>query len=279
MTKRALADRARGLKHQSAVGLARASAACVDLFRLGDRTVIMPPEGGVRFGNLLYLWLRAHLRSSAGDLTVVRWVPAMDPWIDVFPELRQLTVMPELMRFSDRRAWDSVWLYQRYGADFSRMELETFIRHALAPRIPPSDSEAVFVNIRRGDYYTHFVDKYAFDQVGYVAAALDVIGDAKEIVVVSDDPEWCLANIGPVVARSASRVVYAEPDPVANFLALAGSRRFIGTNSTFTYWAAYVAATLRPDAQIVMPSFHARLAHGTTAHQLDPRWRAIDGFH
>ena len=279
VTKSTLADTARSLKHRAVDGLARASAAGANLFRHGNRTVIMPPQGGVRFGNLLYLWLHAHLRSSVGDPTVVRWVPSMDPWLDVFPELRTLTVLPDRIRFSDRRAWDSAWLYQRYGVDFGPADLESFIRHAIARHIVLLDPDAVVVNVRRGDYYTHFAEKYSFDQAGYVGAAMEVMGDAERIVVVSDDKEWCLENIGPVVERPTATVRYADPDPVANFLTLAGSRRIIGTNSTFTYWAAYVAGVLRSDVEIVMPSFHARLAHGTTAHQLDPRWTTIDGFH
>ena len=69
------------------------------------------------------------------------------------------------------------------------------------------------------------------------------------------------------------------PDPLANFHAVAQASRIIGTNSTFSYWAAYVAGVIHPAAEVVMPRFHARMAHGTDAHQLDPRWIVVGGFH
>ena len=37
----------------------------------------------------------------------------------------------------------------------------------------PDESGTLVINVRRGDYYTEFIDKYAFDQAGYVCAALE----------------------------------------------------------------------------------------------------------
>ena len=134
------------------------------------------------------------------------------------------------------------------------------------------------INVRRGDYYTEFIDKYAFDQVGYVGAALERVRPAERALVVSDDPDWCRENLTPSSVRTG-RPGIRRPDPLENFLAVAGASRIIGTNSTFSYWAAYVAGVMHPDAEVVMPRFHGRMDHGTDAHQLDPRWIVVDGFH
>jgi len=278
VTKSTLADTARSLKHRAVDGLARASAAGANLFRHGNRTVIMPPQGGVRFGNLLYLWLHAHLRSSVGDPTVVRWVPSMDPWLDVFPELRTLTVLPDRIRFSDRRAWDSAWLYQRYGVDFGPADLESFIRHAIARHIVLLDPDAVVVNVRRGDYYTHFAEKYSFDQAGYVGAAMEVMGEVERVVVVSDDKEWCSRTLGlsssgprdsavrrPRPPRESSNPARVSPHhrPELDVQLLGRIRR-----RSSALRRRYRDA-LRPRS----------IGDGTTAHQLDRRSTTIDRFH
>ena len=254
-------------------------SAILDLFRRGDRTVIMCPASGLRLGNFLYLWLRAHRRSAAGSPTVVRRSRAMAPWLDLLPEIEALTVTGDDIRFHDRREWDNTFLYQRFGVDFTREDLRAFVADTLAPHIQPDHSGTLVVNIRRGDYYTEFREKYAFDQVGYVREALTRFEDIPRILVVSDDAEWCRTNLGPVVRAAAPIVDYAEPDAWTNFAAVGAASRIIGTNSTFSYWAAYVADTIHSDAQIVMPRFHARAPEPISSHQLDPHWTVIDGFH
>lgn len=266
--KRATARHARG-----------AADAALDLMRRGELTVIMTPQAGLRLGNFLYVWLHAHRAGMSGTPTLALASRAMAPWLTAFPALGELTIRRESVRFRDRREWDDVWLYQRFGVDFTADDVDVFVRAAVAPHIVPDDSGTLVINVRRGDYYTDFTDKYAFDQVAYVGAALDRVRPAKRVLVVSDDPEWCRVHLSSIIRTKTPQVKYAQPNPLANFHAVARASRIIGTNSTFTYWAAYVAGVIHPDAEIVMPRFHARLAHGTDAHQLDPRWTAIDGFH
>ena len=256
-----------------------AGSTLLEPFRRGDRTVILCPPAGLRLGNFLYLWLRAHRRTAAGSPTVVRRSSAMTPWLELLPEAAALTISGDDMRFRDRREWDDTFLYQRFGVDFTRKDVRAFVRAVLAPHIAADLSRTLVINVRRGDYYTEFREKYAFDQVGYVREALTLFADVPRILIVSDDPEWCRANLEPVLLPVASNIEYAEADPWANFSAVAGASRIIGTNSTFSYWAAYVADAIHDDAQVVMPLFHARAPEPVRAHQLDPRWTALTGFH
>ncbi|WP_345752401.1 alpha-1,2-fucosyltransferase [Microbacterium rhizophilus] len=246
----------------------------------GDRTVIMTPQVGPRFGNLLYLWLAASRRSAEGRPTVVMSSPAMDEWLPVFPALRELTVEPTDLRVHDRREWDATYGFQRFGVDFTRDSLASFVRAHLAAHIPADRSGRLVVNVRRGDYYAepHLRELYGFDQVAYVAAALDRIGAVDRALVVSDDADWCREHLDPVLRPRVAEIEYMDPDPRANFLAVAGASRIVGTNSTFTYWAAYVADVVHDDAVIVMPGFHSRAPAAETAYQLDPRWTILDGF-
>lgn len=258
----------------------RVAAGVADRLRRGDRTVIRTPEAGLRFGNWLYLWLRAHARTAAGSPTRVLAAPGMDPWLAEFPALRDLTIQRSGLRFHDQREWDHDFRYQRFGVDFGGADVDAFVRDALAPRVDPDGSGALVINVRRGDYYEHegFRDLFGFDQIGYLRAALEQAGTADRIAVVSDDAAWCEERLDHLVRATGASVEYVRPDPIPNFHRVASARRVIGTNSTFTYWAAHVATVLHPDAQVTFPRFHARLATGSDAFQLDPRWTIIDGF-
>lgn len=260
---------------------ARASTFWVlGLARRGKRRVITTPRAGLRLGNFLYVWLHAYVRSAPGRPAVALAAPGMVPWLEAFPELRDLTVNRHEVRFADRREWDRKYMYQRFGPDFSAEDLHAFVSDVLAPHIMPDLAGTIVVNVRRGDYYTDFYDKYAFDQVGYIEAAMQRIGSGSAVTVVSDDPDWCREHLDDVLRRGGRNVRYDDADPLQNFLALCGASRLIGSNSTFSYWGAYVANVVRPDAVIIMPKFHGRMADGKTeAHQLDPRWTAIDGFY
>lgn len=258
----------------------RAVAVTTDRMRRGDRTVIMTPPAGLRFGNWMYLWLDAHQKSAAGSPTIVLASPGMEPWLEAFPALRALTIAREELRFHDRREWNDRDWRQVFGTDYTRESLHRFIRECIADGIPLAPPGRLVINVRRGDYYARpeLRERYGFDQVGYLRAALAEFADIEDVLVVSDDADWCRANVAPLAPATAT-FEYAEPDPVGNFLSVAGARRIIGMNSTFTYWAGYVADAIRPDAEIVMPLFHSRLYDPTDAHQLDPQWTALRGFH
>lgn len=257
----------------------RLAGSALNLMRRGERTVLMTPPTGLRLGNLLYVWLQAHRRTRAGAPTLALEARAMEPWLTAFPEFSALTIPQGSVRFRDRREWDAAWLYQRFGADFTADDVAAFVRETILPHVVPDRTGRLVVNVRRGDYYAEFASKYSFDQAGYLEAALERLAPAERALVVSDDADWCRVNLDSLIRSRAGEVEYAAPDPLANFLAVAGASRIIGTNSTFTYWAAYVAGVVHPAAEVVMPRFHARMAHGTDAHQLDPRWTVIDGFH
>jgi len=252
-----------------------------DRIRRGNRTIIMTPQAGLRFGNWLYLWLRAHERTASGEPTLVLTAPGMDVWLEEFPSLRALTIERDRLRFHDRREWDERSWNQRFGDEFSREALRAFIADSLVPDIEPDRSDTVVINVRRGDYYSNpgLRERYGFDQLGYLAAALRVAGAAENALVVSDDIDWCRENLDELIHETHPRVDYAKSGAVSDFRALAAARKLIGTNSTFSYWGGYIAGVLHDDAVVVMPRFHARLDGETDAYQLDPRWTIIEGFH
>lgn len=104
---------------------------------------------------------------------------------------------------------------------------------------------------------------------------------SPEFHVVSDDVPWCQEHLGPRLGARQVPVTYVTPEdtPGDHLAYLAGARRLILANSSFSYWGAYLSNVRHQDnhALVVSPWFHARLADGTPygAIQLDPRWTVV----
>lgn len=263
------------------------------LVRRGGRTVLHGyPSLGL--GNYLYFLLHADAEQSRGrDYRVVR-PELMDYWAPLLPGVEaQLTIDADEVRFRDRRDDVPASFFQRFGTDFSRHRLTDFIeRFVITSQLFGEDqglgsSETVTVNVRRGDYYSDpvFRSLYGFDVAAFVRVGLEEAarndGAPRRIHVVSDGMEWCRTELA-WLADHAEEVTYAAPDdgPARNFLDIALSRRLIITNSTFSYWGAYVSNVIHADnhGQVVAPWFHSRGVDGGRAWQLDPLWNVVESL-
>ncbi|RPF26389.1 alpha-1,2-fucosyltransferase [Georgenia muralis] len=239
------------------------------------------------FGNFLYLLFDAHRRRSLGDGYRVLRPRAMEPWLTAFPALRPLSIDRTEMGRCDRQLGWGFELHNRFGLDFNREQLQAFVRSTLiaglSGRVGDGEENTVTLNIRRGDYYAvpYFRGTHSMDTPAYIEVALDEAirtgGRATSLVVVSDGLDWCRSRLDGLLHSFAPSVLYAEGSPLENFRTVATARRLIGTNSTFSYWGAYVNDVLHgPTAQVIMPRFHARVGNDHRAYQLDPRWTIIE---
>lgn len=261
--------------------------------RRGRRTVLLT-QPYLRLGNLLYFWLRADLHQRRGVGYVVRHTTEMDPWLRVLPRVAtDLTIPRTGLRFLDNREHIAPRFFQRFGVDFAREDVAEFVERMLLPT-PLFDSRPVddlvsptslTVNVRRGDYYADAGTRsnYGFDVASYLRVALERSiardGPVDRLHVVSDDVAWCLREL-PWLADHARRLtVPAEGDGAAgNFVDVARSRRLIITNSTFSYWGAYVSTVIHGDNQdqVWAPRFFARAHDGGRPWQLDDRWSVVE---
>lgn len=228
-------------------GALRATVA--GLIRRGNRTVMLTPSPGPRFGNYLYYWLHAHIRQECGDDLRVQAQNVVAPWLAQLPALAGLSVPTGGVRPWDRRVWPATNHHQAFGSDFSATQLDRFIRHRLldSPLLARADQPSagtVVVNVRRGDYYSvpKFAQLFAFDIAAYLAIAVERVrarGPIERIHVVSDDPRWCREALDTQLRAVAAHVDYRGcQSPEEDFATIAGATRLIGTNSTFSYWGA-----------------------------------------
>ncbi|WP_170219220.1 alpha-1,2-fucosyltransferase [Nocardioides litoris] len=242
-------------------------------------------------GNVLYLLLRAHTAQSEGRDHLVLDQFGPGPWRDAFPRLNELLLPPGQLAFTDRREHLGVTFFQAFGEDFTRPELQRFIADRLSDvdldevaqhASPRPRNHEVVINIRRGDYYSNpqFRRTFGFDIVDYVGNAWTELcegGSPPSIAIVSDDPDWCRQHLRlPGVCQADTRYVGPADGILVSWATVARARELIITNSTFSYWAAYVAGHRHGAANRVWaPDFHARHVRQGAPWQHDPRWRRL----
>lgn len=263
----------------------------LSLIRRGPREIVWtPPEA--RLGNFLYLWLHAFIEQKRGNDSLVLETPEMMRWRDEFPYVfKTLVISRNEVRFNDRRLVAGP--LQQYGNDFTREQLDSFIDCAVKPAGTPFagrieaelDQFDLTINIRRGDYYSvpRWRGEYSFDIVEYIRTVTSEIRRQRPIEsihIVSDDLEWCRIKLRWL----SDLAIVTEPKPhthVCQQLAmLAGSRRLILTNSTFSYWGGYLSENIgrhgETQREIWAPWFHNRYApDGGKAVQLSDTWNVV----
>ena len=135
----------------------------------------------------------------------------------------------------------------------------------------------VVLHVRRGDYLTK-PDCHPVLPVAYYRAALEATGvptrtvHAKIVNVVSDDPEWCRANLTP--ATLDGWTVRIEDGSVIDHLwTMMRARYLVIANSSFSWWGAYLA---REDQQVYAPApwFGPALPHDTS-DLLPTEWEVV----
>lgn len=237
-------------------------------------------------GNFLYLWATAWARRrERGESWVVRYKPKMEPWLNEFPALRPLTVNESEIGWRQRR---TVEWGQQINKDFRFKDIRDFARELLLTsdtfqaRMKGRPSDAVVVNIRRGDYYSDPRNRavFGFDIPGYVAAALDrVPGDeTQRIVVVSDDPDWCAHHLRSLLERGDVAYMPDSHDMFEDLAQLTVGRHLVLANSTFSYWGGYMASARAPHLRprsVQAPLHFNRLYSDGESPLLLPEWRAI----
>lgn len=252
----------------------------------GRRRTVLQAYDGLRLGNVLYFALHAHTRRGAGEDYRVR-DPGLDAsWLTALPALAEVLLPPEQVRWTDAREQIPPSFLQGFGSDFTASELAAFVA-ALADDpalvgIGDLPADTVVVNVRRGDYYTvpEFRQLFGFDVPRYVGEAVaqaEVEHPVARIVVVSDDIAWCRGHLG-ILGSTGAEVCFEpdEPDPVRDLRRLAGARRLVLTNSTFSYWGGYLSNARHGNhGQVWVPDLHSRGVCGGRPWQHDPRWRAV----
>lgn len=95
------------------------------------------------------------------------------------------------------------------------------------------------INVRRGDYLS-ILDKYPLCLMNYFKlAAGNVYNETDIFIICSDDIAWCKKNFGESFFNKP--VIYVENQEIhIQFYTLTLCKNIIISNSTFSWWAAYL---------------------------------------
>lgn len=250
--------------------------------RRDDHVVLLTPSN-IGVGNFCYIWLQVMVQREQGIDCAASETAAMAPWLDVFPRVRELLLPQRELPFLASRAHG---FYQRMGHDHTPEQVTRFAREFLLAGSPferiadqsaPS-TDSVVVNVRRGDYYSvpEHRGNYSFDVVEYVKSALaqmEQTAPVGSVVVVSDDPDWCRIKLG---LEDRYDVEYPSDGPVRDLAVLAGGRRLVLANSSFSYWGAHLAEARSDRVHVLAPRFHARNVGFGRLFHAPPSWQIIE---
>lgn len=130
----------------------------------------------------------------------------------------------------------------------------------------PIKSDYVAIHVRRGDYLT-MPTQFPFVGLDYINRAINYFKSKGEnkFMVFGDDVEWNVKNI----KSDGCEFIFRNGDMMQDFLEMAGCKSHIISNSTFSWWAAWIA-----DGETVAPKiwFGHGNRHLDTSDVIPTRW-------
>lgn len=108
------------------------------------------------------------------------------------------------------------------------------------------ESKTVGVHVRRGDYLEN-LDIHPVCNIEYYEEALREMTSVEQILVFSDDIEWCKNNLKFDIL---TKFIEKQED-YEDFYLMSLCDNFIISNSTFSWWSAWLGET--DDSVIVAP--------------------------
>lgn len=140
--------------------------------------------------------------------------------------------------------------------------------------------ESLMINIRRADYVSrpNALAFHGFLENRYVESAFSKINKKIEkVFIFSDEPEWCKENI----TINNSKVVdhkFAGKKFKDYLFLMSHFNNMIIPNSTFAWWAAWMAKNKNANAEIVAPGSTLWFAGspGKSKGLIPPDWKTVE---
>lgn len=255
--------------------------------------VIITPKGA-RWGNLLYFFLRAYLFEKKGKKLKILYTEHMEDLMIYFPNLKKYIILEEEVNFFHKKDTTNNF-YQKFNYDFTENNLNDFIKNellisnaiiSLLSSLPTQNDDEITINIRRGDFYEkENFSIYGYNQIGFLKHVFEKHLNFqywKKINVISDDMCWCKENLN-FLNTYTSELFFPNLQKdkiITSFLWIANSKKIILSNSTFSFWGAYISNTIfNNHKKIYAPIFGIRLNNqNIDLYQLNQSWNIIKDF-
>ena len=196
---------------------------------------------------------------------------------------RAFTFDPSILTLPDGRCLDGYWQSYRYFEDVGPT-----IRRECAVKAPPTDrdrqllarmerGDSICLHVRRGDYVSNPVVRkfHGFCSEDYYRRAVEQLAaqlQSPQLFVFSDDMPWVKKHLA--FEMPTTHVEHHAADSAPEELRLmAGCRHFVISNSTLSWWAAWLASdrggiVYAPRQWFADPSMNA-------ADLVPPTWRRL----
>lgn len=253
--------------------------------------VYITPKGA-RWGNLLYFFLRASIYKGRGKTLFILYTKHMDELLHLFPLLNQFVIYEKEVKFYHLKDNCNSY-YQVFNQDFTNKDLDFFIEKYLVKSSIflsfytniPSQNNTITLNIRRGDFYEKDNYKiYGYDQINFIKHIFNnylMNKSFQKINIISDDMQWCKENFKFLEKYSDEIVfpIFNTNKVIESFCWLTKSESLILSNSTFSFWGAYISNYLQnSENMIYCPIFGSRRIENTDLYQYNPNWSMIRDF-
>jgi hypothetical protein len=127
----------------------------------------------------------------------------------------------------------------------------------------------IALHIRRGDFLINSGNHYN-QSLDYYEKALSKFDSKRQVVIFSDDPQWCVEQ---KLFESDRFIVSSGNDPYVDLYLMTQCSDFIIANSTFSWWGAWLANR----GKVIAPKkwFGPNNAHLNTKDLYPEHWEII----
>ena len=176
---------------------------------------------------------------------------------------------------------DNVSLVGYFQSEKYFKHIEDDIRKLFAPKEEAKEAyeevkelfdDPVALHIRRGDFLRNSVHHHNLS-MKYYETALRAFGQERQIIIFSDDTDWCKQQ--PLFEGDRFLVCEAG-GPYTDLYLMSKCSDFIIANSTFSWWGAWLSDN--EDKLVIYPDkwFGPNNIDKSTADLFPPEWRMID---
>lgn len=208
-----------------------------------NKDFIMPSLAG-RLGNNLFMIAHAYARALDQNRQLI--VPAkqvghMDDFVDnIFRKLDLYIDHPNEVKNEEATVYGGYFQSESHFEKYSEAVKSLFsptkeFIDRIRTEIPVIfNTEVTVINVRRGDYL-HYPTYHPVVSPEYIHKALTLV-PSNQYIVASDDIPWCKEHL------NIPNAIYLEGWKVHEQLwIMAMCHHFIISNSSFSWWAAYLS--------------------------------------
>lgn len=168
-------------------------------------------------------------------------------WPTYFPQFPTQRCPPHYFTYKEpEHCYNEIPFYEHIQLE-GYFQSEKYFSHCRqdildAFQIPYKKMEGyVSIHVRRGDYLL-YKDKHPVVTIEYITDAVKFFLDKgrKNFIVCSDDIKWCRIQLKPLELFGAVFSFSSGHGPIEDLALLSCGEHFIGSNSSYSWWAYYL---------------------------------------